>query len=426
MNDDRDTRGQELSDSDGYTRPGQVGDHHFDPVSGDGVTAPISSAGEFQPGGSADGTRGGGPAGDQPDGWGGTPGVSGVTSADGSGVVAGGTPDAQDGADEAGTGGIGAVPGGGRRRRKKRRGMSWWVELPILLVFALILALLIKSFVVQAFYIPSSSMENTLEIGDKVLVNKLVYDFRSIHRGDVIVFNGDGSWDPEPAQTASPPARLWDSITGLFGTAPGVHDFIKRVIGIPGDHVVCCNARGQITVNGVPLSEKAYLYPGNAPSTQRFNIVVRPGRLWVMGDHRAVSWDSRGHMNDPGAGTIPENHVVGRAFVIVAPISRWRILPIPATFEQPRLNASGSAALAANPAAAGLSIARSSSGSLLGALALPGAPAAAGLIAAVPFTLLQRRVRRRMAAKRGGLDGSGGAGPGGPPRGPAGGRREAG
>jgi hypothetical protein len=112
--------------------------------------------------------------------------------------------------------------------------------------------------------------------------------------------------------------------------------------------------------------------------------------------------------------------------VIVAPISRWRILPIPATFEQPRLNASGSAALAANPAAAGLSIARSSSGSLLGALALPGAPAAAGLIAAVPFTLLQRRVRRRMAAKRGGLDGSGGAGPGGPPRGPAGGRREAG
>jgi hypothetical protein len=143
MNDDRDTRGQELSDSDGYTRPGQVGDHHFDPVSGDGVTAPISSAGEFQPGGSADGTRGGGPAGDQPDGWGGTPGVSGVTSADGSGVVAGGTPDAQDGADEAGTGGIGAVPGGGRRRRKKRRGMSWWVELPILLVFALILALLI-------------------------------------------------------------------------------------------------------------------------------------------------------------------------------------------------------------------------------------------------------------------------------------------
>jgi signal peptidase I len=426
MNDDRDTRGQELSESDGYTRPGQVGDQHFDPASGDGVTAPISAAGEFKPGSSADGTHLGGPAGDPPNGWGGTPGVPGMTSgADGSGVVAGEPPDAQGGADEPGTDGIGAVPSGGRRRRKKRRGMSWWVELPILLVFALILALLIKSFVVQAFFIPSSSMENTLEIGDKVLVNKLVYDFRPIHRGDVVVFNGDGSWDPEPSQTASPFARLWDSATGLFGTAPGVHDFIKRVIGVPGDHVVCCNPHGQITVNGVPLSEKSYLYPGNVPSATPFNIVVPQGRLWVMGDHRAVSWDSRGHMSDPGDGTIPENHVVGRAFVIVAPISRWRILPIPATFEQPRLNASASVALAANPAAAGLNILRASSGPALGALALPGAPAAAGLIAAVPFTLLQRRVRRRLATKRRGLDRPGGAGAGGAPGGPTGGRREA-
>jgi signal peptidase I len=428
MNDDRDTRGQELSESDGYTRPGQVGDQRFDPVPEDGVTAPASSAGGHQPGGSAGGTHLGGPAGDSPDGWGGTPGVAGMTSAaDGPGVVAGEPPGgAPDGAAESGADGIGPVPGGGRRRRKRRKGMSWWVELPVLLVFALILALLIKSFVVQAFYIPSSSMENTLEIGDKVLVNKLVYDFRPIHRGDIVVFNGDGSWDPEPTQTASPLARMWDSVTGLFGTAPGVHDFIKRVIGIPGDHVACCNARGQITVNGVALYEKSYLYPGNAPSTQKFNIVVPPGRLWVMGDHRAVSWDSRGHMNDPGDGTIPENHVVGRAFVIVAPISRWRILPIPATFEQPKLNESGSAALAANPGEAGLNVLRLTSGPLLGALALPGAPAATGLIAAVPFTLLQRRVRRRLARKRSKPDGSGGAAPRGTPRGPTGGRREAG
>ena len=133
-----------------------------------------------------------------------------------------------------------------------------------------------------------------------------------------------------------------------------MHDYIKRVIGVPGDHVACCNRLGQVTVNGVPLSEKSYLYPGDAPSEQRFSIIVPPGRLWVMGDHRSVSWDSRGHMSDPGNGTIPENHVVGRAFVIVAPISRWRILPIPATFQQPKLTASGAAALAVDPALGGL------------------------------------------------------------------------
>jgi signal peptidase I len=266
--------------------------------------------------------------------------------------------------------------------------MSWWVELPILLVFALVLALLIKSFVVQAFFIPSSSMENTLEIGDKVLVNKLVYDFRSIHRGDVVVFNGDGSWDPVPAQPAPLLSRLWNSISGLFGTAPGVHDYIKRVIGVPGDHVACCNRQGQVTVNGVPLSEKSYLYPGDAPSEQRFSIIVPNGRLWVMGDHRSVSWDSRGHMSDPGNGSVPENHVVGRAFVIVAPISRWRILPIPATFQQAKLTAAG-----------GLPALRTSGAAALGVLALPGAPAAAGLVGALPLTLLQRRLRRRLRGR---------------------------
>src|SRR5262249_40930660 len=140
-------------------------------------------------------------------------------------------------------------------------------------------------------------------------------------------------------------------------------------------------------------SEKSYLYPGDAPSEQRFSITVPPGRLWVMGDHRSVSWDSRGHMTDPGDGTIPENHVVGRAFVIVAPISRWRILPIPATFQQPQLNASGTAAL---PPPGGL---RTSGGPALGALALPGAPAAAGVAAALPLTLLQRRLRRRLRGR---------------------------
>jgi signal peptidase I len=269
-------------------------------------------------------------------------------------------------------------------KRSKRR--SWWIELPILLVFALVLALIIKTFVVQAFFIPSSSMENTLEIGDKVLVNKMVYDFRPIHRGDIVVFNGEGSWDPVTSQTTPPLTRLWNSIIGLFGTAPGVHDYIKRVIGIPGDRVACCDAQGRITVNGVPLNEKSYLYPGNAPSTMRFSITVPQGRLWVMGDHRNVSYDSRGHQSDPGNGTIPENKVVGRAFVIVAPVSRWRVLPIPATFQQPRLAQAAGAPGPIGPAAL----------PVLSAPVAPAVPLGFGLVGAVPLTWLQLRLRRRM------------------------------
>jgi signal peptidase I len=174
-----------------------------------------------------------------------------------------------------------------------------------------------------------------------------------------------------------------------------VHDYIKRVIGVPGDHVACCNRQGQVTVNGVPLSERSYLYPGDTPSEQRFSIVVPSGRLWVMGDHRSVSWDSRGHMSDPGNGSIPENHVVGRAFVIVAPISRWRVLPIPGTFQQAKLMATAALAVPAG----GLLAPRTAGTAALGVLALPGAPAAAGLAAALPLTLLQRRLRRRLRGR---------------------------
>src|SRR5262249_49116617 len=141
-----------------------------------------------------------------------------------------------------GTGVRGRPAPAGQPGGERSRGSAWWIEVPILLAFALVLALLIKTFVVQAFFIPSSSMENTLEIGDKVLVNKMIYDFRPIHRGDIVVFNGEGSWDPVTSQSTPPLERLWNSISGLFGTAPGVHDYIKRVIGVPGDHVACCDA----------------------------------------------------------------------------------------------------------------------------------------------------------------------------------------
>jgi len=128
-------------------------------------------------------------------------------------------------------------------------------------------------------------------------------------------------------------------VAGTFGFAtPNEKDFIKRVIGVPGDHVVCCDSQGRITVNGVPLSED-YLFPGDAPSEQDFNVTVPAGRLWVMGDHRSSSSDSRYHTGDPGGGTIAIDRVVGRAFVVVWPFSDWSWLSRPETFGNPALGA---------------------------------------------------------------------------------------
>lgn len=283
-----------------------------------------------------------------------------------------------------------------KKKVKKAKRGSFFRELPILVVIALVLALIIKTYAFQAYFIPSGSMENTLEIGDKVLVNKIVYHLRSIHRGDIVVFNGQGSWNPGPTPpTPNPFDRLYHAVIGLFGAAPGQTDYIKRVIGVPGDHVVCCNAKGQITVNGIALTEQSYLYPGNTPSQTPFNITVPAGRLWVMGDHRAVSDDSRDHTGYPGGGTIPENMVVGRAFWIVWPPSRWRILNIPATFEQSALNASKGSSAAAASSAGGSD-----------ALSIPVTPAssslplAAGVIGAIPLTWGQRRLRRRLRRRR--------------------------
>ena len=160
---------------------------------------------------------------------------------------------------------------------------------------------------------------------------------------------GPGSWDPPTQPVSNPLVRFWDDAINLVGIAGPDTDYVKRVIGIPGDHVVCCNANGQVTVNGVPLSESSYIYPGDAPSELRFNITVPPGRVWVMGDNRGDSDDSRYRTNDPGNGTVPESAVVGRAFLIIWPLSRISDLPIPNTFEQAGLTAA--AAVAAAPPA---------------------------------------------------------------------------
>jgi signal peptidase I len=221
---------------------------------------------------------------------------------------------------------------------RSRRGMPLWQEIPLLLLVAFCMAVLIRSFLVQAFYIPSGSMEDTLQVGDRVLVNKVIYDLRSPHRGEVIVFKGPDNWVPEnPADTSS---GFFGKVAGGLGdlvgiSRPGEKDFIKRVIGVPGDRVSCCDNEGRVFVNGQPLDEP-YVHQ-NSPldvaadpkvcRSRNFDEVLVPaGQLFVMGDHRIVSQDSRCE------GTIPIDHVIGEAFVIVWPSGRWGGLGIPDTF----------------------------------------------------------------------------------------------
>jgi signal peptidase I len=225
-------------------------------------------------------------------------------------------------------------------RPRPARG-SFLRELPVLLVIAVVLALLINTFLVKAFFIPSGSMEQTLHgcpgcSGDRVLVNKVVYRLDDPRPGDIVVFAGPESWAPEAAveRPTNPVQRVVRSIASTFGVAtPGEKDFIKRVIAVGGQTVQCCDAQGRVTVDGRPLDEPyTYVSDPDYQSTPFGPVTVPAGHLWVMGDHRDQSADSRAHITDTDQGTIAVDDVVGKAFVIIWPVSRWDTLGTPATF----------------------------------------------------------------------------------------------
>jgi signal peptidase I len=228
-------------------------------------------------------------------------------------------------------------PATSRRRDDQKKKGSLLRELPVLLLIAFVLALLVKTFLVQAFFIPSGSMETTLHgcpgcTGDRVLVNKVPYWFGDPEPGDIVVFQGPSTWTPEVR--VSQPSNWFSGALLWLGRSIGVappseDDYVKRVIATGGQTVQCCDSEGRVTVDGKPLDEP-YIYENNPLESRSFGPVTVPeGRLWVMGDHRAASADSRSHVGDKFAGTVAVDDVIGKAAVIVWPLNRFGLLDSP-------------------------------------------------------------------------------------------------
>jgi len=215
---------------------------------------------------------------------------------------------------------------------RRRTGLLGFLrDLAIILVVALLVSFLLKTFLIRSFYIPSSSMEDTLLVDDRIIVNQLVPDVMPAARGDVVVFRDPGGWlapTPKPERGWFADAVEW--VLTIVGLAAGDSDehLIKRVIGMPGDHVVCCSPSGTLVVNGVEVQEPYVVIPEGqmnaAPAA--FDVTVPEGALWLMGDNRYNSRDSLAHVDEPSGGFVPLDHVVGKALVISWPIERWRVV----------------------------------------------------------------------------------------------------
>ncbi|PZQ92015.1 MAG: signal peptidase I [Leifsonia xyli] len=213
---------------------------------------------------------------------------------------------------------------------KPKRGFLYFLrDVAFIILAAIVISFLIKTFLIRSFYIPSPSMEDTLLVNDRIIVNQLEPALTPISRGDVVVFKDPGGWlTPNFEAPKDPVSGFFDWLGSIVGlTAPDSNDhLIKRVIGLPGDTVSCCDDFGRMSVNGVPLDESAYvkLPPGiTAVSKDPFEVTVPEGSLWVMGDNRWNSQDSRYNRDKPGNGFVPISNVVGRAVLISWPVSRW-------------------------------------------------------------------------------------------------------
>ncbi|MET7697926.1 MULTISPECIES: signal peptidase I [unclassified Streptomyces] len=298
-------------------------------------------------------------------------------------------------------------PGRAERRRlqqkvKRRRRRSAVKEIPLLVGVAVLIALVLKTFLVQAFVIPSGSMENTIQIGDRVLVDKFTPWFGSKpQRGDVVVFKDPGNWlkDEQSTSKKDDPIVVKQVKEGLtfIGLLPSDNerDLIKRVVAVGGDTVKCCDTQGRVTVNGTPLNEPYIHAADNKPSAFAFEVKVPEGRLFVMGDHRDNSADSRFHRTEKYSGTVSEKSVVGRAMVIAWPLGHWSRLEEPDTYA----SVAGGSTTALGPSH------RVASADLNGLIPLP-SPAELPLVMGVVG--LRRIRRRRRHGVRSGCGGFGG------------------